>query len=117
MLVYHINFKELFAVVAAVFTWGKHWQNKQIIINMDNVAITDIWKTGSSKDPDNTRSIRALFLFSEKNNINILTEHIAGHHNYLSDSLSRLQVGKFRQMHPEAAQQPTTISPAIWDLS
>ena len=72
MLVYHINFKELFAVVAAVFTWGKHWHNKQIIINTDNQAITDIWKSGSSKDPDIMRLIRELFLFSAKNNINIL---------------------------------------------
>ena len=100
--------------MASVFTWGKHWHNKQIIINTDNLAITDIWKTGSSKDPDIMPLICALFLFFAKNNINILMEHISGHHNHLSDSLSRLQVGKFRQLHPEAAHQPTTISPATY---
>ena len=26
----HINFKELFALVAAIFTWGSHLRNKQV---------------------------------------------------------------------------------------
>ena len=35
---YHINVKELFAIVAAVFTWGHHWHNKQIILFSDNLG-------------------------------------------------------------------------------
>ena len=116
MLPYHINFKELFAIVAAVFTWGNRWTNKQIIINTDNLTLTNIWKTGSSRDKDVMRLVRALFLFSARHNINILMEHIAGHNNYLADSLSRLQVDKFKHHCPEADHQPTSISPTIWEL-
>ena len=37
---YHINFLELFAIVASVFTWGKDWSNQQIIFYTDNLSIT-----------------------------------------------------------------------------
>ena len=43
--------------------------------------------------------VRGLFLFTAKTNVNILFTHIPGNINYLSDSLSRLQVAKFRQAH------------------
>ena len=116
MLPYHINFKELFAIIAAVFTWGKDWHNKQIVINTDNLTITNIWKSGSSPDKGMMRLVRAPFLFSAKHNINILMEHISGHNNYLSDSLSRLQVHKFQQLCPEANPQSTFISSTVRDL-
>ena len=102
--------------MAAVFTWGNRWTNKQIIINTDNLTLTDIWKTGSSRDKDVMRLVRALFLFSARHNINILMKHISGHNNYLADSLSRLQVDKFKHHCPEADHQPTSISHTIWEL-
>ena len=33
---HHINFLELFAIVAAVVTWGSEWTNQQILIYTDN---------------------------------------------------------------------------------
>ena len=50
--VYDINFLELFAIVAAVLTWGAGWSNKQILIYTDNEAITHIWRTGSCRNKD-----------------------------------------------------------------
>ena len=40
---HHINVKKLFAILAAVFTWGNEWNNKQIIYLSDNKAIVEDW--------------------------------------------------------------------------
>ena len=44
---FDINLWELFALVVAVFTWGKSWRDKQIVIYVDNLSITFIWLRGS----------------------------------------------------------------------
>jgi hypothetical protein len=75
---FDINLWELFALVAAVFTWGKAWSNKQIIIYVDNLSITFVWLRGS-KDKNLMHLVRHLFLFTAKHNINILLQHIPGH--------------------------------------
>ena len=43
----HINVKELFAIFAAVVTWG---DDMDVIIYTDNKPITQIWLTGSTKN-------------------------------------------------------------------
>lgn len=111
-----INFCELFAVVAAVFTWGDHWQNQQILFYTDNLSITNIWKSGSCRDQDIMRLVRALFLFIANRNINILMCHIPGKFNDSADALSRLQIAKFRRLNPQADFQPTPVSPDVWLL-
>lgn len=113
---YHISFLELFAVVAAVFTWAERLQNKQIIIFTDNIAIVHVWKSGSCKDKSIMKLIRSLFLFSARNNINIIMEHVPGHHNNVSDALSRLQVVKFHRLCPDAEVTPSVIPHSIWTL-
>ena len=113
---HHINFLELFAIVAATFTWGGEWANKQILFFTDNQAITMIWQTGTCKDKDMMRLIRALFLFTAKNNINLLMRHIPGSINVSADYLSRLQVKKFRAIRRDADVNPTSPPLAIWQL-
>ena len=52
-LVHHnINFKELFAILAAVHTWSDQWANMQITVMTDNSPICDIWRKGSTPDCD-----------------------------------------------------------------
>ena len=62
------------------------------------------------------RLIRALFLFTARHNINLLFLHIPGDFNILADSLSRLQVQKFRAHHPKADSVATTISADVWTV-
>ena len=80
----HINICELLAVVTAIFTWGNHFQNKQIIIYTDNLAIVHVWKSGSCRDKLLMHLVRSLFMYSAQHNINILMEHMSGHHNLYS---------------------------------
>ena len=112
---FDINFWELFALVTAVFTWGEHWVNKQVVIFVDNLPITFIWLRGS-KSKSMMHLVRHLFSFTATHNINILLKHIPGHSNHLADPLSRLQVRRFRQLHPSAAPLSTPIPDQVWLL-
>ena len=110
---HHISIRELFAIVAAVYTWGVEWENKQILIFTDNEAITHVWRTGRSKDPMIMNLVRFLFLFAARHNINILLQHIRGYYNLPADLLSRLQVARFRRVVPSACQNPELVPPEV----
>ena len=67
---FHINVLELFAIVAAVVTWGHSWRDQQIILFTDNDSIVQVWKSGSCKDKDIMTLVRFCFRFL---NVLILT--------------------------------------------
>ena len=113
---HHINYKELFAIVAAVFTWGLEWQNKQVLFYTDNMIIANVWRSGSCRSKDIMSLIRPLFMFSSRLNINILMKHIPGCSNILADALSRSQVTLFKQLHRRADIEPTPVSADVWHL-
>ena len=112
----HINFLELFAILAAIYTWGSAWSNTQIIFYTDNSCIVQIWRSGSCRDKSMMRLVRALFLFTARRNLNGLMQHIPGHTNIWTGALSRLQVRKFHQLHRQAQPEPTSISSDVWLL-
>ena len=113
---YHINIGELFAIVAAVFTWGHEWRDQQILFHTDNESITHVWRSGTCADRVVMQLVRALFLFSANLNINVLLQHIPGHSNTLADPLSRLQVQLFRRMHPGSLPTPDTVPAQVWTI-
>ena len=47
----NIPWKELYATVVAVHTWGNFWQCQKILFNCDNHTVVDIWEKGSIKSP------------------------------------------------------------------
>ena len=113
---YDINFKELFAIVAAAFTFGKEWYGKQIIFYSDNLNVSTIWSSGTSKNPLLMRLVRALFLHSARNDFNILIKFIPGKDNVLADLLSRSQVHRFKQLHRDADKFPTQLPTRVWEV-
>ena len=113
---YHINIKELLAVLAAVFSWSKSLKNKHVVLFTDNLDIVQIWTSGSSKNADIMKLIRALFLFCAKQNIILSLRHIYGFVNIKADCLSRLSIQKFKKLHPSAETWPTPIDPLIWSV-
>ena len=115
-LPFHINIKELFAIVAAVITWGHEWHDQQILIFTDNSAITHVWRSGTSVDRAIMKLVRFLFLFVAQRNINVLMQHIPGHSNNAADALSRLQVHRFLQLHPSAAIQASAVPDMLWTV-
>ena len=112
----HINVKELFAIVAATFLWGRKWENKQILFFTDNLPITQVWLTGSSPNPLIMKLVRHLFLFCARLNINILMKDISGQSNSAADALSRLQVTRFHKLCPCVSTTPTPLPQVAWTL-
>ena len=111
-----IDFKELFAIVAAASTWGSQWEGKRIVFVTDNLPITQIWDTGTTKSKEVMNLVRELFLIAAKKGFSVSMRHIPGIFNSIADALSRFQEHRFRSLLPDADVLPTDIPPTVWNL-
>ena len=111
-----IDFKELFAIVAACYTWGQNWAGKRIVFTTDNLPITDVWKKGSTSSTSLMFLTRALYLFAAQAQFSIAFKFIPGVDNLIADSLSRFQMDQFFQLAPDADPEPTPIPDNLWSL-
>ena len=109
-----IDFKELFAIVAAVFTWGERWTGRRVVIVTDNKPITQIWDSGNTPSPKLMTLVRKLFLFAATHEFSISFKHILGQYNPVADALSRFQDDRFKSLVPDADPYPTPIPPEVW---
>ena len=109
-----ITWKELFAIVMAVHTWGALWQKQKILIHCDNLAVVAIWESGSTRAKETMALVRLLYYCAARYNINICIVHIAGVNNVIADCLSRFQQEKFWQLAPLANPIPDTIP--VWPI-
>ena len=60
-LVKPILWKELFAIVNAINTWGQQWAKQKILFHCDNEAVVEIWCKGSTHDPETMALVRLLY--------------------------------------------------------
>ena len=111
-----IDFKEMFAIVAAALVLGTNWKGKRIIFITDNLPITEIWQSGSTPSTPIMSLVRNLFLIAAKLEFSVSLKHISGVNNPIADSLSRFQMQKFRQLAPYADQHHTVLPTAVWNL-
>ena len=113
-----IAWRELYAIVVACSTWGKHWKRKRILFHCDNAAVVDVWRKGSCKCPKLMILVRTLFFLVARENYHVSIAHIPGVQNHIADHLSRLSIQKFRLSAPHADTWPTqTIIPALQTAS
>ena len=111
-----IAYKELFAIVVAIETWGHLLRHKQIKIFTDNETICNLWQSLAPKTTDLMHLLRYLYFRAYKFECNVLLVHIPGKYNVLADLLSRLQVEKFLRALPTADTKPTPIPPVVWSI-
>ena len=111
-----VDFQELFAILAAAYTWGNNWAGQRIIFITDNKPITQIWDKGSSPSPKIMILVRKLFLIAVHNQFSVAFKHVPGTKNPIADALSRFQEKRFRVLKPDAAVLPTKIPDEIWTL-
>ena len=111
-LTQHIMIKELYPIVVAIEVWGPLLKNKRLTLCTDNLSLVPVLTKHTSKDRLVMVLVRRLVLTALLNNIVIDAYHISSQKNILSDSLSRLQVAKFRQLNPGANKLPERI-PAL----
>ena len=111
-----VDVQELFAILAAAYTWGHKWKGQRIIFLTDNEPITCIWDKGSTPTPALMTLVRKLFLIAVQNQFSVAFKHIPGKLNPIADALSRFQVERFRALKPGAAASPKEIPKEIWTL-
>ena len=111
-----IDYKELFAIMAATLTWGSGWSGKRIVFITDNKPITQIWSSGTSQSPALMHLVRKLFLFAAMHDFSIAFKHIYGHFNEAADALSRFQDDRFRALVPNADEHPTPLPTRLWEI-
>jgi hypothetical protein len=109
---YDIQWKELYAVVAAAQAWGALWARKRLLVHCDNQAVVHVWRTGTTKHKALMSLVRTLFFIAASNNFTITLQHIQGADNGIADALSRSQLLRFRSLAPDADRDPTPI-PAV----
>ena len=104
-----IQWKELFPIYAACFTWGPERHCKRILFHTDNKTDVAIWTAQATKSSDIMNIVHKLFLVTAKFDFEIKLVHIEGRLNSLSDSLSCMQIDCFRDLFPDAEEEPTIL--------
>lgn len=104
-----IAFYELYPIVVASILWGEMWKKQRIIFLCDNSATVAILNKGRSKSPHIMPLMRRLTLIAAKNNFIFSSIHVPGRTNLIADALSRLQISKFRNLAPQAQDQPCSV--------
>ena len=74
---FHINVLELYPITLAVYLFGSHWQNKNILFICDNMSIVHCLNNQTSKDKTIMRMLRIIVLESLKHNFCFASKHIS----------------------------------------
>lgn len=113
-----IAFKELYPIVVSAMLWGHMWVGKRILFMCDNTATVSIIQKGRSKAQHIMPLVRRLTLCAATHNFTVLSKHVPGKSNLIADSLSRLQIQKFRQLAPMSSPRPCQVPPperVLWN--
>ena len=103
-----IEFKELYAIVAACATWGEEWARLRILFHCDNAAVVGILKSGTCRAPRVMSLLRVLCLISARFSFVVSAVHVPSVQNEIADALSRGLLQKFRTLAPAARPGPDT---------
>lgn len=112
----NITLLEFVPIVLALEVWGDLFRNAVVILHTDNEALVSVINKQSSKETLVMKLVRRLVRATLNFNILCLAEHVPGEKNAIADSLSRLQVDRFRALHPHADRDPTPFPTLPSDL-
>ena len=105
-----IAYQELYPIVLSALLWGSQWTNRRLVFRCDNQATVQAINKGTSKSHPIGHLLRLLTLKSMQCNFLLKAEHILGKSNVcIGDSLSHQQIGRFRQLAPDADLNPAPI--------
>ena len=91
----HINFLEVYPLLAAARRWGKRWTGRRVILRCDNLAAVGIINRGTTRHPVVMSWLRELFWLSATHNFRISAIHVPGVFNTRADALSRFDFTRF----------------------
>ena len=111
-----IAWRELFAVVLLMCTFGPRLQNSHVTMFIDNMSMVQCVNSGKSKEVAIMGLIRALYYYTSLYCINYKAIHLSSASNAIADSLSRMQFDRFRNLHPLADSTMTLPIKCIIDF-
>ena len=91
---FHINILELYPIALAVFLFGHHWRNRNVLFISDNLSIVYCINKQTSKDKIIMRLLRIIVLESLRHNFCFAAKHITSKQNSICDKLSRFQIAE-----------------------
>ena len=112
-----IEFLELFALCAGIFTWKESLANCRIVVFCDNQAVVNMINKITSSCKHCMYLLRLLVLNGLKYNRRVWAKYVRSRDNRLSDALSRLQLKRFRKLDPSMAKHPNRIDSQMWPVS
>ena len=104
-----ISVLELYPIVVGLIMWADKLTNQQVIFFSDNESVVHVINKQTTKDKALLALLRQLVLACLRYNFLFKARHIAGSKNVLADSLSRLQVEKFKRISQGRDLAPTKI--------
>ena len=113
-----IEYLELYAVCIGLTIWIHKFPNSRILLHCVNMSVVSMINKTSSGCRKCMSLIRYLVLLGLKFNTRIFARHILGVRNELSDSLSRLQFGRFWDLVPSSMMEtPQPLPTQLWSAS
>ena len=113
-----IEYLELFALTAALLTWGDKIMDMRVVIFCDNSAVVQMVNTLTSSCKNCMYLIHLITLNNLVDNRKVFVKHLRSEENVLSDALSRMNFKKFWKLVPPTMHHfPSTVSPLIWPVS
>ena len=111
-----INVLELFPIFVVIHLWGNALRNKKIKFVCDNMPVTQIINSMTSRSEHIMCLVRHLTVKCLELNIVLRSTHIAGSLNGICDALSRQDLTKFRELAPAADMDPTPVPAYLWNV-
>ena len=113
-----IEYLELYALYGGILTWENEIKDCWFTVHCDNVAMVHMINSLSSKCKNCMVLLRMLVLNGLKFNRKLSALYISTRDNYLSDSLSRLNLKKFFKLAPEDIdRRPAALTEAMTPMA
>lgn len=91
---------KLYAVILTAATWAEHLRGKKVLYFCDNMVVVNI-QSGVSKDPHLMELVHELFYIAADSGFEWSAKHLTTDSNGIADSLSRLDLDRFRALAPD----------------
>ena len=113
-----IEYLELFAMTAAILAWLEKFQDCKLMVHCDNLSVVAMLNQTSSTCRNCMVLIRLIVLECMIRNVKLVTRHVPGRTNVLSDLLSRQELKKFHLASNNQFRNiiPTKILETIWPM-
>lgn len=100
-----MTFLELVLMVLAFRLWGQDLECKKVLFFIDNIALVSIVNKQTSKSKRVMKLVRELVFMLMQYDCIFKAKHIESSNNWIADSISRKQWGKFRQHQRQRSRQ------------